>query len=242
MFSDEITQTDSFLDLPSTTQLLYFHLGMNADDDGFISSPRMVMRVMKAGDDDLKLLFAKKFLLSFENGVCVVKHWRINNYIRKDIYKPTKYLKEKKTLFIRSNGAYSFNPKNAVPVPEGHFTITESIVKILPYTLRARDVDLDKIRLDKIRLDKKESKKKTKTSLSKNKKFIKPKIKEISTYCKERKNNIEPERFFDFYESKGWYVGKNLMKDWKASVRTWEKRNYENFGKVKNNKYEKFNK
>ena len=121
MFSDEVTKTDAFLDMPTSSQLLYFHLGMEADDDGFVPSPRMVMRVIGASNDDLKLLFAKKFLLSFENGVCVVKHWRINNQIRKDRYTETTYLKEKGQLYIRENGSYTFTKENALPVPKGHF-------------------------------------------------------------------------------------------------------------------------
>lgn len=121
MFSDEVTTTDAFLDMPAGSQLLYFHLGMEADDDGFISSPKMVMRVIGASDDELKILISKKFLLPFPNGVCVVKHWRINNNIRKDRYSETKYIKEKSQLFIRQNGAYTFNSDDALPVPKGHF-------------------------------------------------------------------------------------------------------------------------
>lgn len=121
MFSDEITTTDVFLDMPKGSQLLYFHLGMNADDDGFIASPKMIMRSIGSSDDELKVLFAKKFLLAFDNGVCVVKHWRINNQIRKDRYTETKYTREKSHLFIRENGAYTFTQDGAIPVPKGHF-------------------------------------------------------------------------------------------------------------------------
>jgi len=122
MFSDDITSTDSFLDMPTSSQLLYFHLGMSADDDGFIANPKMIMRVIGGSADDLKLLLAKKFLLQFESGVCVVKHWRINNQIRKDRYRETKYINEKTSLFVRENGSYSFNPEHALPVPKGHFS------------------------------------------------------------------------------------------------------------------------
>ena len=127
MFSDEVTETDAFLDMPIGSQLLYFRLGMNADDDGFIASPKMVMRMIGATDDELKILFAKKFLLSFQNGICVIKHWRINNYIRKQLYNETKYSKERAMLFIRPNGSYSFNPEGAIPLPEGHFTTKENV-------------------------------------------------------------------------------------------------------------------
>lgn len=121
MFSDEVTNTDAFLDMPSGSQLLYFHLGMAADDDGFISSPKMIMRAMNASDDELKVLLGKKFLLDMGSGVCVVKHWRINNQIRKDRYTETKYTDKKATLFIRENGAYTTDPEGAMRVPKGHF-------------------------------------------------------------------------------------------------------------------------
>lgn len=121
MFSDEITTSDAFLDMPTESQTLYFHLGMSADDDGFISNTKMIQRVIGASDDSLKILFAKKFLLQFPNGICVVKHWRINNQIRKDRYTETKYVNEKSQLFIRANGAYTTNPDDAIKVPKGHF-------------------------------------------------------------------------------------------------------------------------
>ena len=125
MFSDEITTSDAFLDMPTESQNLYFHLGMTADDDGFISNTKMVQRVVGASDDSLKILFAKKFLIPFNEGICVVKHWRINNQIRKDRYRETKHIREKSKLFIRSNGSYSMKSENALPVPGGHFSMEE---------------------------------------------------------------------------------------------------------------------
>ena len=123
MFSDDITSSDVFLDMPASSQLLYFQLGMNADDDGFISSPKMVMRTIMSGADDYKILIAKKFILEFDSAICVLKGWRINNQIRKDRYTETKYIREKERLYIRENGTYSFNPEGALPVPKGHFTL-----------------------------------------------------------------------------------------------------------------------
>lgn len=127
MFSDEVTDTDAFLDMPTGSQLLYFRLGMIADDDGFISNTKLAMRAIGASEDELKILFAKKFLLPFENGICVIKHWRINNYIRKQYYKETRYTKERSMLRIRENGAYTFNPEGSVSLPPGHFTTKENI-------------------------------------------------------------------------------------------------------------------
>lgn len=121
MFSDEITTTDAFLDMPKGSQLLYFHLGMEADDDGFISSPKMVMRVIGSSDDELKILYAKNFLIPFESGVCVVKHWRINNQLRKDRYTETKYRDEKASLYLKKNGAYTLRAEAGIPMPMGHY-------------------------------------------------------------------------------------------------------------------------
>lgn len=124
MTSLEVIDTDVFLDMPVSSQLLYFHLNARADDDGFVANPKKVTRMINAGDDDLKLLIVKKFLIAFADGVCVIKHWRINNFVRKDIYKETKYLDHKNTLFIRSNGAYTQSDDGrAIPLPKGHFTL-----------------------------------------------------------------------------------------------------------------------
>jgi len=161
MFSDEITTTDAFLDMPSESQLLYFHIGMTADDDGFIGNAKMIQRSIGASDDSMKILIVKKFIISFNNGVMVVKHWRINNFIRGDIYKETKYLDQRKLLNMRDNGSYSLNKDNAIPLPRGYVTI-EKIKEMnrLPelesstVTEPLQNSNLDKIRLDKIRLDK----------------------------------------------------------------------------------------
>ena len=121
MFSDEITGSDAFLDMPDSSQNLYFQLGMNADDDGFIGNPKTVMRATGKKEDDYKLLVAKRFVIPFVSGVCVIKHWRINNQIRKDRYKETRYLEEKGQLFIKENGGYTQNPDKGLPIPKGHF-------------------------------------------------------------------------------------------------------------------------
>jgi len=107
MFSPQIIDSDAFLDMPVSAQSLYFHLGMRADDDGFVGNPKKIMRMAGGNEDDLKLLIAKRFILIFENGVIVIKHWRINNLIRKDWYKETAYIEEKKRLKIKENGAYT---------------------------------------------------------------------------------------------------------------------------------------
>lgn len=106
MFSLDIVDTDAFLDLPASSQSLYFHLGMRADDDGFISSPKRIASTVNASADDLKLLIAKGFIIPFASGVCVVRDWKINNYIQRDRYSPTLYAEEKSQLESSKNGRY----------------------------------------------------------------------------------------------------------------------------------------
>jgi hypothetical protein len=107
MFSLQIVDTDAFLDMPQTAQLLYFHLSMRADDDGFVGNPRKIMRMTGVNEDDIKILLAKRFILSFDSGIIVIKHWKIHNYIQKDRYNETKYLEEKAKLKLKDNGVYT---------------------------------------------------------------------------------------------------------------------------------------
>ena len=107
MFAKTIVLSDAFLDMPLSTRCLYFTLGMLADDDGFVNSPKGIMRQVGASIDDLNLLAAKKFIIAFESGVIVIKHWRLHNYIQKDRYKGTKYLDEKDSLAVDERGVYT---------------------------------------------------------------------------------------------------------------------------------------
>lgn len=107
MFSKKIVDADAFMDMPLSTQALYLHLAVRADDDGFIGNPKKIARMIGANDDDYKVLLAKRFILQFPNGICVIKHWLIHNYIQNDRYKETQYLDEKKMLKIKDNKAYT---------------------------------------------------------------------------------------------------------------------------------------
>jgi len=106
MFSTDIVSSDPFLDMGQGAQVLYFHLAMRADDDGFVN-PKSIMRMLGIADDELKVLLAKRFILPFESGVVVIKHWLVHNLIRADLYKETQYKKEKATLGLNENGAYT---------------------------------------------------------------------------------------------------------------------------------------
>ena len=118
MFAKTIIDSDSFMDMPLSTQALYFHLSMRADDDGFINNPKKIQRMVGCGEDDLKLLIAKRFIIPFESGIVVIKHWKIHNYIRNDRYKPTVYVEEKSMLETKDNNGYTL--KNDVGIPNGY--------------------------------------------------------------------------------------------------------------------------
>lgn len=107
MLSKQITTQDEFLDMPLSAQALYFHLNMFADDEGFVDKVKSIMRQVRSTDDDLKILLAKRYLLSFESGVVVVKHWLIHNSIRQDRVKDTLYQEERKKLTIKENYSYT---------------------------------------------------------------------------------------------------------------------------------------
>lgn len=114
MFSKKIIDSDSFLDMPLSTQALYFHLAMRADDDGFLNNARKIMKIVGASQEDYDRLVDDRLVLQFEDGICVIKHWRIHNYLRADRYKETQYTEEKARLYLKENGAYTLNKDKAV--------------------------------------------------------------------------------------------------------------------------------
>lgn len=217
MFAKTIIDSDAFLDMPLSAQALYFHLSMRADDDGFINNPKKIQRMIGAADDDLKLLLMKRFVIGFESGVVVIKHWKIHNYIQKDRYKPTIYQEEKAKLCEKDNKAYTEDIP-ALPAAEPD----ETPACIQPVSIPETQVRLGKVRSGKERLEGIVPDKPAPRA-----RFVKPTLDEVRAYCQERKNTVDPERFFDYYESNGWKVGKSPMKDWKATVRNWERNRYD---------------
>ena len=127
MFNKKITETDNFLDMPLSTQCLYFHLNMNADDDGFVDNYKRISKMINATNDDYKLLIAKQYLIEFDSGICIIRHWKMHNYISKDRYKSTIYYQEKEEIKTDKNSLY---------------------------TKRIQNVYVDKNRIDKNRIDK----------------------------------------------------------------------------------------
>ena len=200
MFAKTIIDSDAFLDMPLSTQALYFHLAMRADDEGFVNNPKKIQRMIGASDDDCKILASKRFILTFQSGIIVIKHWKIHNYIQSDRFKETVYLEEKTMLALDDNKAYTERIQDVSTLDTQYSIGKDSIVK--------SSIE----------------KKVAEAPLS-SKRFVKPTLEEVKEYCLSRKNNIDAQQFIDFYESKGWKVGNQSMKDWKACVRTWEQRN-----------------
>lgn len=116
MFDKSITNSDNFLELPDSSQILYFHLSMNADDDGFIDNWKSIMRMTGTKEDDLKILITKSYVIPFDSGVIVIRHWRMNNYLRTDRYKETTHKEEKKLLSLGENEEYLLQNKVGIPL------------------------------------------------------------------------------------------------------------------------------
>ena len=209
MFAKTIIDSDAFLDMPSSAQALYFHLSMRADDEGFLNNPKKIQKMVNAADDDLKMLIAKRFIIPFESGVVVIKHWRMHNYIQADRFKPTVYQDERNQLSVKGNKSY---------------TMRENVETPTLYPECVQDGDTGKDRLGKDRLDEDS---KVKKSIIGTKNQIPPTKEMVREYCTERKNSVDAERFMDHYTTNGWKVGKSKMVDWQSAVRTWERNNTE---------------
>lgn len=217
MLAQKVIDSDFFLDMPLSAQCLYFHLSMRADDDGFVGNPKKIQRMIGCTEDDIKLLIAKQFIIPFNSGVIVIRHWRIHNYIAKDRYKETIYTSEKSLLTVDKNNAYTLDKSK----PDE--TCIQDVYE--PVYNSETQVRLGKVSIGKINSicapSATEAPPKEKTV----KRFFPPSVEEVKRYCVERGNNIDAAKFVDYYTANGWKVGKNPMKDWKAAVRTWERNN-----------------
>ncbi len=217
MFTKKITESDAFLDMPLSTQALYFHLNMNADDEGFVNNAKKIQRMINASDDDMRLLLAKNFIIPFDSGVIVIKHWKMHNYIQKDRFHHTVYQDERKALEVKENGTYTITD---------NLMYTECIqdASKMDTEVRLGKVSIDKDSIDNTPLYPPTGEEKEKDVPKKSKRFVKPTPEQVQEYCSERGNGITGDEFCDFYESKGWMIGKDPMKDWKAAIRTWERK------------------
>lgn len=203
MFSLRIIDTARFIRMPISCQALYFHLALRADDDGVVEAYN-VMRLLGCSEDDLRVLVAKQFIQVLNDDlVTYINDWTEHNSIRAD----------RKIDSIYKDLLISINPDIQLVEKKQRADVKKVVEVVEEETVCT------------IEVPKKEEPKKVEEPPKRTRKvFVKPTLEEVQAYCKERKNSIDAQRFIDFYESKGWKVGTSPMKDWKACVRTWEKR------------------
>ena len=203
-FTKKITESDAFLEMPLSTQCLYFHLNMSADDDGFVNSPKKIARMIGASDDDLKLLIAKAFILVFESGVIVIKHWRMNNTLRNDRYHPTDYQEEFHMLGLKDNKSYTWQPNGNQLEPEHNIT---------KHNINNKEKEIYKEREREIGLPKKKYGEFENVLLSE------------EEYCKLEKSNLLPyiEKLSSYIASKG-----KRYKNHYATILNWYRKDHQN--------------
>ena len=199
MFSKEITNTDRFQSMKLSAQALYFHLGVNADDDGFTGNARSIIKCIGATAKDLKILVENGYLIPFDDRVYLITDWHINNYIREDRRKPTIYQEPYSLVQCDDSKRYVICQAADIPM-----------------------VDPDKSSIGKSSTGEISTEGMTPGQLT-TKRFCHPSVSEVKEYCLEKGYSVDPERFIDYYDANGWKVGRNPMKDWRAAVRIWAK-------------------
>lgn len=197
MFSKAVVSSARFLRMPQTSRLLYYDLGMAADDDGVVEA-FTVIRTTGAAEDDLRVLAAKGFITVLnEDLVSYITDWRINNQLRKDRYHQSVYAE----LLVKLADGNQVEP---LWQPDGNQRETES--SIGKYSIVEEREGAD--------------------NPPHPPRFVPPTVEEVREYCQKRENGIDPAAFVDYYQARGWKLnGKQSMKDWRAAVRTWERRN-----------------
>lgn len=223
MFSKKISDSDAFIELPSSAQALYFHLNQGADDDGFNNQIQIAMLKAHAGTDDLKILLAKNFIIRFESGVVVIKHWLINNTLRMDRYTPTSYQEELKMLTVKDNGAYTLGCQTvAERLPDG----CQTVAKRLP------QYSIDKYSIDKYSIESNNGGKKHKV-------FTPPTLENVKEYAKKRGREDIANMFFDYYSEGNWIDSSgNKVRNWKQKFITWCSKNPKKETKTENGSFD----
>lgn len=221
MFSLSVIDTDRFLDMPVSAQALYFHLGMHGDDDGFVANPKKIARAAGCNDGDLLYLSQNKYIIPFESGVIVIVDWNANNTLKNDRYKPTMYQDEKALLSLTPAGRYvENNAETDNLLPSG--SSLEPVRNQIGSTPDPQH-NIAEHRITEHKVDGAENP--PTTPRKQKKRFVPPSVDDVRAYCTERRNQIDPQQFVDFYTANGWTQGRGKpIKDWRAAVRTWEGR------------------
>lgn len=202
MFAKTIIDSDAFIDMPLSTQALYFHLSMRADDDGFINNARKIQRMIGASDDDMKVLWMKRFIIPFDSGVVVIKHWKIHNYIRNDRYKPTVYAEEKAMLTSKENGAYTEADTIGIPSDNQAVYQMDTQVRVGKDSLVKDSLGQGSVVEDK-----------ADTST--------PSLQQIKNYVTKHNLNVDPDRFFSYYNKTNWKTTKGNPVNWQDKLQEW---------------------
>ena len=198
MFAKSVVLADAFLDLPVRARCLYFMLGMVADDDGFVNSPKGVQRQCGASAADLKTLIDRDYLIAFDSGVVVLRHWRVHNLLKKDRYKQTDHVEEKAQLVLEETRTYG---KRSEPLWNPSGTHLEPQVR-----------------------EGKEREGKDREGQDREGEFRPPTLVQVGAYCRQRRSPVSPRRFLEYYTANGWMQGQTKIRDWKAALRAWEER------------------
>lgn len=201
MFAKTIIDSDAFLELPPPAQLLYFHLGMRADDDGFVNKPKSILRLTGCSAEDLELLVKKEYLIRFDSGVVVIRHWKVHNTIKNDRYRKTNQLEE--LAMLRQDETKAYRRLDPTRIQSG--SILDPQDRLGKDSLGKDSSDQNRI-LDTAWMPLPEEG------------FRPPSVTEVMIYCKMRKNNVDPERFVDYYAKRGW----RGISDWREVVQSWE--------------------
>ena len=194
LFSLQVVDTDKFMDMSTSAQALYFHLGMHGDDDGFVSSPQKIARAAGCNGDDMRLLAAKGFIIPFDSGVVVITDWKINNTLKNDRYHSTIYQEEMAMLQSDASGKYLIS-SGMVPDRFQSGSNLEPQHNITKHNITKQN------KTEGIGADNPPTRHK----------FLPPTVEEVRAYCTEKGYDIDPDRFVDYYTSNGWKVGKNPM-------------------------------
>lgn len=216
MFSKVIIDNDVFMDMPLSSQALYFHLCLSADSEGFIGNPRRIVKSIGANEDDFKLLILKRYILIFDSGVIVIKHWRIHNNIEKNFI-PTTYVEEKSQLALDAKGSYIEKSRLQQLTDSNTSLYISSNIE-------------DKNRIDEnkdIKERKDTSKERNENDFTGDLDFLGsiPSLQELKDYITLKGYNIDAEYFFDYYCARGWKVNGQRIENWQYLVNTWGKRN-----------------
>lgn len=239
-FSRDVVTSTAFLALPLSAQGLYFQLCMTADDDGFIDNATQVARYCDASADDLQVLFDREFILPFAcSDIIAVKHWKRHNTIQNDRYTPTVHRFEISQLGLKKTGEYTFDEREADCLATEAGSSWKNVIKELAKPGTGKRRPRRKVIKDENGNMAREKIERTPSGCRKRtarfekgpgtpitivvpRQFIKPTVEQLKEYCEYRKNNVDYEKFYRYYEAKDWFIGTKKMIDWKRAIRDWE--------------------